>query len=583
MFPRNAGFLFRASGAIVAIFLSSIWLQAAESPGGGHTITFDHYSLIIDGQRSFIYSGEFHPFRLPSPDLWRDVFQKMKAGGFNTICCYFDWGYHTATPGSYDFSGIRDLDKFLDLAAESGLYVIVRPGPYINAETDSGGFPGWLTTIKGRARSTDPDYVAAALEWLRQVDPIIARHQLTNGTGTVIACQVENEFYDGSSVGQQYMQDLENQMHSDGISVPLTGNHNATFVTGLGATDIVGFDSYPQGFDATNPTVWNPIPNWLEGTHQSLPPDKPLYLAEFQGGAFNPWGGPGYPKCYILTEPDFENVLYKSLIGQGATMMSFYMTYGGTSWGWLPYPGVYSSYDYGSAIDEARQLTGKYAEQKLIGSFTQSVAPLTKTSPTSPNPPTNRALSLIGRFNPDNETGLYLLIHQDSTSATVEKTHISVDLSPKSGFTYDDTASQLLYTGNWAHVSNQSYTAGDYQNTESFSNTAGDSVSITFNGTAVRWISSTDPSHGIANVYLDDQLVATIDGYGPSKQFQDVFYNVSGLSNGSHTLKIVATGNKNPLATGAFVVVDAIDLPVYGPGTYYSNVPQQPGTAITVN
>jgi Beta-galactosidase jelly roll domain/Beta-galactosidase, domain 2/Beta-galactosidase, domain 3/NPCBM-associated, NEW3 domain of alpha-galactosidase len=165
----------------------------------------------------------------------------------------------------------------------------------------------------------------------------------------------------------------------------------------------------------------------------------------------------------------------------------------------------------------------------------------------------------------------------------VEKTHISVDLSPKSGFTYDDTASQLLYTGNWAHVSNQSYTAGDYQNTESFSNTAGDSVSITFNGTAVRWISSTDPSHGIANVYLDDQLVATIDGYGPSKQFQDVFYNVSGLSNGSHTLKIVATGNKNPLATGAFVVVDAIDPPVYGPGTYYSNVPQQPGTAITVN
>jgi len=264
-------------------------------------------------------------------------------------------------------------------------------------------------------------------------------------------------------------------------------------------------------------------------------------------------------------------------------MMSFYMTYGGTSWGWLPYPGVYSSYDYGSAIDEARQLTGKYAEQKLIGSFTQSVAPLTKTSPTSPNPPTNRALSLIGRFNPDNETGLYLLIHQDSTSATVEKTHISVDQSPKSGFTYDDTASQLLYTGNWAHVSNQSYTAGDYQNTESFSNTAGDSVSITFNGTAVRWISSTDPSHGIANVYLDDLLVATIDGYGPSKRFQDVFYNVSGLSNGSHTLKIVATGNKNPLATGAFVVVDAIDVPVYGPGTYYSSVPQQPGSAITVN
>jgi Glycosyl hydrolases family 35 len=112
----------------------------AQSPGAQHTITFDHYSLMIDGNRVFIYSGEFHPFRLPSPDLWRDVFEKMKAGGFNTICCYFDWGYHSPKADLYDFTGIRNLDKFLSLAAQAGLYVIVRPGPYINAETDSGGF-----------------------------------------------------------------------------------------------------------------------------------------------------------------------------------------------------------------------------------------------------------------------------------------------------------------------------------------------------------------------------------------------------------------------------------------------------------
>jgi beta-galactosidase GanA len=144
----------------------------AISASNQHTITFDHYSLMIDGKRVFIYSGEFHPFRLPSPALWLDVFQKMKAGGFNTICCYFDWDYHSAKSGTYDFTGIRDLDRFLSLASEAGLYVIVRPGPYINAETDSGGFPGWLTTIQGRARSTAPDYLAAAYQWLSQVDPI---------------------------------------------------------------------------------------------------------------------------------------------------------------------------------------------------------------------------------------------------------------------------------------------------------------------------------------------------------------------------------------------------------------------------
>src|SRR5271166_1409138 len=158
----------------------------------------------------------------------------MKAAGFNTVCCYFDWDYHSPAPGVYDFEGIRNMDAFLDAAADAGLYVIARPGPYINAETDSGGFPGWLTTIKGLARSTASDYLADALEWLGKIDPIIARHQLTNGTGTVIACQVENEFYNNSTDGETYMQDLEDKMVADGITVPLTGNHNAAFVTGLG-------------------------------------------------------------------------------------------------------------------------------------------------------------------------------------------------------------------------------------------------------------------------------------------------------------------------------------------------------------
>src|SRR5258706_3308391 len=119
-----------------ALLPSTAHAQPSSQP---HTITYDHYSLLIDGQRVFIYSGEFHPFRLPSADLWRDVFEKMKDGGFNTICCYFDWDYHSPKAGVYDFTGIRDLDKFLSLAAEAGLYFIVRPGPYINSETDIGG------------------------------------------------------------------------------------------------------------------------------------------------------------------------------------------------------------------------------------------------------------------------------------------------------------------------------------------------------------------------------------------------------------------------------------------------------------
>ena len=493
-----------------------------------HTVTYDHYSLIIDGTRKFIYSGEFHPFRLPSPDLWSDIFQKMKAAGFNTVCCYFDWDYHSPAPGVYDFEGIRNMDAFLDAAADAGLYVIARPGPYINAETDSGGFPGWLTTIKGLARSTASDYLADALEWLGKIDPIIARHQLTNGTGTVIACQVENEFYNNSTDGETYMQDLEDKMVADGITVPLTGNHNAAFVTGLGATDIVGFDNYPQGFNASNPTAWSAVPNYYEGIHESLPSDKPLYLSEFQGGSFDPWGGAGTANLYTLTGPDFENVFYKSLIAQGVTMLNLYMTYGGTNWGWLPEPGVYTSYDYGAAINEQRQLTGKYTEQKLIASFTQAVSQLAKTEAITTDPPTDPALMLEGRANPDDKTVLMMLRHSDGTSATTEQTHIAVNLSPSFGYTYDDTASALVYVGNWSHVANQSYTGGDYDNTESFSDTAGDSVSISFTGTAIRWIGSTTSNHGIATVYLDGNLVATVDTYSASEIFQVVLSLLSG-------------------------------------------------------
>lgn len=106
-----------------------------------HTVGFDRYSMLIDGKRLVLWSGEVHPFRLPSPSLWRDVLQKLRAHGYNAISIYVSWNYHSPAPGKYDFTGVRDLDLFLRTAAETGLYVILRTGPYINAEVDAGGFP----------------------------------------------------------------------------------------------------------------------------------------------------------------------------------------------------------------------------------------------------------------------------------------------------------------------------------------------------------------------------------------------------------------------------------------------------------
>lgn len=593
---RRLGPAFRA--AVTGVAATALVLGAATAAAGAtpastsapapapapaaathHTVTYDHYSFAVDGKRTYLWSGEFHYYRLPSPDLWRDVLQKMKAAGFNATSLYFDWGYHSPRPGVYDFTGVRDVDYLLDIAAQVGIYVIARPGPYINAEVDGGGFPAWLGTQPGRDRSTDPTYLHYADEWLTRIDRILQRHLLTKGTGSVIAYQVENEFYDGSPAGRAYMTHLENKARADGIDVPLTGNNNGTFNDGAGALDVDGPDSYPQGFNCSNPTKWNGVPD-LSYDH---PADAPLYTPEFQGGAFDPWGGPGYPKCAQLINDQFANVFYKQNIAVGATAQSFYMLYGGTSWGWSPIPQNYTSYDYGAAITEARQLDPKYAEDKRIGYFTHAVAPLTKTDPIVTDPPSDPAVVDTARANPDDHTQFHVLRHADSTSTTTNSTHISLDFGARSSFTYDDTAAALRYAGTWTHVgAEQSYTGGDYQHTESFSATAGDSVTVPFTGTAVRWISSKDPSHGIADVYLDGTLVKTVDGYAPGKLNQQIFYSASGLTNGPHTLKIVVTGRQNAAASSAFVVVDAVDVPPAGSVTYPS-VPQRAGTGIVLN
>ena len=250
----------RWTAAAAAVLMILLGLHAVGTPvakaAAGHTVGYDKYSMILDGKRELLWAGEFHYWRLPSPDLWRDVLQKMKAAGFNATSIYFHWGYHSPKPGEYDFTGVRDVDKLLDIAAEVGIYVIARPGPYIHAETSSGGFPSWLKFQTGVARSDAPDYLAAAKDWLHRIDTIIARHQYTNGTGTVIAYQVENEFYLDRPT---YMQALMDQARADGITVPTTGNQER-WTTGVGAVDLPGTrDEYPNGFSCPD-DGWGPLP-----------------------------------------------------------------------------------------------------------------------------------------------------------------------------------------------------------------------------------------------------------------------------------------------------------------------------------
>jgi hypothetical protein len=232
--------------------------QARASVGavrGSHAVTFDKYSLMLDGSRLFVWSGEFHPFRLPSPSLWLDILQKMKASGYNAVCMYFDWNYHSPAPGVYDFSGVRDMDLVLDMAADVGLFVLTRPGPYINGEINGGGFPGWLTATPGLARSDDPTYLGYADQWLTAINGVITRHQITDGGGTVLLYQIENEYasFLTSPTGINYMSHLYAKARADGISVPIYHNdkgRNGDWIPGsFPAPDtnyLYAFDGYPS-------------------------------------------------------------------------------------------------------------------------------------------------------------------------------------------------------------------------------------------------------------------------------------------------------------------------------------------------
>jgi len=359
-------------------------------------IAWDRHSLIVDGKREMIFAGEMHPFRLPSPSLWRDVLQKMKASGLNAVSFYFSWGYHSAKPGHYDFTGVRNIERVIEMAKEEGLYVIARMGPYVNGELTAGGFPGWLLRQRVEARTDAAEYQAATDEWMTQINAILARHQLTNGGGTVIAYQLENELFAVNPKNIRHMQHLADKARADGITVPLFHNaasrlpdwtpktSTAPFAN-PGPTDIYAFDGYPGGVCGVDakPGTPAPAPDWgiygknLPKVGSLASPNTPGFVAEIGAGWFDYWGSNGTYECTAQRQGGgYERVFYGSSLINSLTIHSIYMAFGGTSWGWQPGPIVYTSYDYGAPISEARVMRDKALVLKQMGGFVQAATPV---------------------------------------------------------------------------------------------------------------------------------------------------------------------------------------------------------------
>ncbi|KAI0886184.1 glycoside hydrolase family 35 protein [Annulohypoxylon maeteangense] len=398
-------------------------------------VTWDKHSMIIRGERIFIFSGEFHPWRLPSPGLWLDIFQKIKALGFNAVTFYTYWGLVEGTPGQVRFDGVFALDEFFKAAAEAGIYLIARPGPYINAETALGGFPGWTARIKAPLRGDDPEFVDATEIYAATVGKLIADAQITNG-GPVIMLQPENEYDTWPGVNntdfpaqgnRNYMEHVKQQMKKVGNVVPqMVNDHlyqgNWAPGSGLGETELYGIDAYPMRYDCAHPDVWPKI-RWPENwqiMHQKHSPNTPFFIAEFQGGSGTGFGSVNADACNALVNQESVRVLWKNNYSFAIKIFNIYMTYGGTNWGNLGYRGGDSSYDYGAAIKENRHIwREKYSEEKLEANFFKvSPAYLTAVPGNASNGSyvSTDQIATTPVFGTESSTNFYIIRHADWTS-----------------------------------------------------------------------------------------------------------------------------------------------------------------------
>ncbi|KAI0632367.1 glycoside hydrolase superfamily [Trametes polyzona] len=439
--------------------------------GNGLTdvVQWDNYTIFLHGQRTFIHSGEFHTFRLPVPDLWLDIFQKFVAAGLNAVSIYIHMGATNPAPGVLDFNDWRALKPMYDAAKLAGILIVLRPGPYINAETSAGGIAHWATSkVAGELRTNVSDWNAAYEPYIEGIIKETVPHQITAG-GPVFAVQIDNEYTQHPTPRAEYFANLEKQYRDGGIVVPLTYNDPdelRNYINGTGAVDIYGMDAYPQAFDCSNPSHWRPVVTNYHEYHIKNNPSQPWYMPEFQGGSFDPWGGPGYEACEVLTGPDFQDVFYKHNWAANAKLVSYYMVYGGTSWAGFPYPGVYTSYDYGAAIHENRELSAKYDDLKRQGLFLRSSPEFRKTdwvgTSTGGIPGfslSNKAAFVTLLKNPDTGAGFFITRQTNSTSTAHISFNITVPTS-KGAFSIPQTTEGIALNGRQSKVIVTDYTFG---------------------------------------------------------------------------------------------------------------------------
>lgn len=332
---------------------------------GGRLERFEVSDNFLLDQKPFkILSGAIHYFRV-HPDDWHHSLYNLKALGFNTVETYVPWNVHEPEKGRFNFQGQLDLERFLQIAQDLGLYAIVRPSPFICAEWEFGGLPAWLLTEDMRIRSSDSRFIEAVAAYYDELLPRLTPRLLDRG-GNILMMQVENE-YGSYGEDKAYLRAVRDLMIERGVTCPLFTSDGPWRAT-LEAGTLIDEDLLVTGnFGSRADENFASMKNFFQEHDKKWP----LMCMEFWDGWFNRWKEP-----IITRDPEELAEAVHEVLKQGS--INLYMFHGGTNLGFMngcsargtiDLPQV-TSYDYDALLNEAGNPTPKYfAVQKMLKTY----------------------------------------------------------------------------------------------------------------------------------------------------------------------------------------------------------------------
>lgn len=344
---------------IIALFLLSGCHAPDNTP---HNFSIGDRAFLLDGKPFVVKAAEMHYTRVPA-EYWEHRIRMCKALGMNTICTYVFWNIHEQKPGEFNFEGQNDVAAFCRLAQKHGMYVMLRPGPYVCSEWEMGGLPWWLLKKKDiRLRSNDPYFLERAKLFLTEVGKQLAGLQVTRG-GNIIMVQVENE-YGAYAVDKKYMANIRDLLKEVGFTdVPLFQcDWSSTFRLN-GLDDLLWTLNFGPGLSMDEQFK----------TLKEVRPHTPLMCSEYWVGWFDHWGGRHETRDARVMLDGLKEMMEKNI------SFSMYLVHGGTTFGqWTganspAYAPTCSSYDWDAPVSEAGRTTPKfYGLRDLMAQYADS-------------------------------------------------------------------------------------------------------------------------------------------------------------------------------------------------------------------